>query len=333
MGKRRALVTGISGQDGSYLAELLLEKDYNVWGVIRRKAVQEEELGNISHLENEPNLHLEYGDVTDSASISRIIKLANPHEVYNLAGQSQVRISFELPIYTMEVNAKGSLIVLEECRQHNKDIRFYQASTSEMFGNCRDEDGKIRETTPMIPVSPYGSAKLFAHNLVGNYRKSYGMFATSGILFNHESPRRGTAFVTQKIIRGAVEISAGTRDVLEMGSLSPARDWGHAQDYVRAMWLMLQAKQPADFVIATGKTKTVQSFVEHVFGRLKLDYRKYVKQNPKYIRPNEVQSLKGDPSKAMQILDWRPMYTFEGLIDHMLLSAVARALPSTIVEI
>jgi len=319
MAKRKALITGITGQDGSYLAELLLEKDYEVYGIVRRKAVQEEELGNVAHLEDE--LNLEYGDVTDSSSVHRIINLAKPREVYNLAGQSQVRISFELPWYTTQVNAVGALNVLEACRQSTTDIRFYQASTSEMFGNQRDKDGFIRETTPMVPASPYGSAKLMAHNMVRNYRESYNMFAASGILFNHESPRRGTAFVTQKIIRHSIEVSRGLRDFVELGNLTPSRDWGHAKDYVHAMWLMMTLMIPEDFIICTGHSRTVKQFVVHVFDRLDLDIHKHLRQNQKFVRPNEVQFLKGDPQRAMDVLGWRPLYTFESMLDEMIEAA------------
>jgi len=319
MGKRRALITGITGQDGSYLAEHLLIRDYEVFGTIRRKAVQEEELGNVKHLENEINF--EYADVTDSASIRSAIEASNPHEVYNLAGQSQVRISFDMPTYTMQVNAMGALNVLEACRAHNKNIRFYQASTSEMFGSSHEDDKSQNEYTPMQPVSPYGSAKLFAHNMVQNYRKAYKMFATSGILFNHESPRRGSAFVTQKIVQGAVSIAMGNSETLELGNLKVARDWGHAKDYVKAMWLMLQHERPDDFVIATGEPHYLEDFITHVFKRLQLDPKKHIVQNPKLVRPNEIWYLKGDPTKAFNELRWRPMYTFEEMVDEMLIAA------------
>lgn len=321
--KRRALITGITGQDGSYLAEWLLEKDYEVYGMIRRKAVQQEELGNAVHLENE--IEFDYGDVTDSASVQALIRRATPHEVYNLAGQSQVRVSFAIPHYTMQVNAMGALNVLEACREWNKVnspvIRLYQASTSEMFGRECNEYGEQDETTAMVPISPYGAAKLFAHHLVRNYRESFGQFACSGILFNHESPRRGEAFVTQKVITSAVEIMFGVRDVLELGNFKVSRDWGHAKDYVRAMWLMLQQSNPDDFVIATGISHSLMELVEHVFERCKLDVNKHLRQNQKFFRPNEVLTLKGNPTKAMAELKWSPMYTFQEMVDEMLLSA------------
>lgn len=324
--KKRALVTGVTGQDGSYLAEWLLEKDYEVWGMIRRKAVQEDELGNAAHLESEVNF--EYGDVTDSASVQSLVRRASPHEVYNLAGQSQVRVSFAIPHYTMQVNAMGALNVLEACREWNKSsspvIRLYQASTSEMFGRECNEFGEQDELTRMQPVSPYGAAKLFAHHLVRNYRESFGQFATSGILFNHESPRRGEAFVTQKVITSAVEIMLGVRETLELGNLKVSRDWGHAKDYVRAMWLMLQHNTPDDFVIATGVDHSLTYLVEYVFDRCKLDVEKHVRVNPKFYRPNEVVTLKGNPTKAMADLKWKPMYTFEEMLDEMILAAKER---------
>lgn len=321
--KKRAVITGITGQDGSFLAEWLLEKDYEVYGMIRRKAVQQEELGNAKHLES--LVEFEYGDVTDSASVQSLIRKAGPHEVYNLAGQSQVRISFAIPHYTMQVNAIGALNVLEACRDWNKvnspTIKVYQASTSEMFGRECNKYGEQDENTPMLPISPYGTAKLFAHHLVRNYRDSFEQFACSGILFNHESPRRGEAFVTQKVVTTAVEIMLGIRDVLELGNIKVSRDWGHAKDYVRAMWLMLQQKKPNDYVIATGVTHSLIELVTYAFNRCHLDIEKHLKQNPKYFRPNEVLSLKGDPSKAMAELKWHPVYTFEELIDEMLLAA------------
>jgi len=320
--KRRALITGVSGQDGSYLAELLLSKDYEVFGTIRRQSVQENELGNSCHLQGE--MEFEYADVTDSESIRRVMNMTMPHEVYNLAGQSQVRISFEMPKYTAEVNGIGALNVLEQCRSV-KNCRFYQASTSEMFGAQTDPDGTQSETTPMIPLSPYGASKLYAHNMVGLYRDSYGMFAASGILFNHESPRRGDAFVTQKIVKSAVDIHRNRvyrpeaePGVLEMGALTPIRDWGHAKDYVRAMWLMLQRDKPEDFVIATGIGRPIGDMVNYVFTSLGMNYQDHIKSNPKFFRPNEVNRLVGNPTKAHEVLCWGPAFTFEYMMDEMI---------------
>ncbi len=319
----RALVTGISGQDGSYLAELLLDKGYEVYGAIRRRADAENELGHAAHLDND--VRFEYMDVTDSASVQRVIKLAEPDEIYNLAGQSQVRISFDIPAYTAQVNALGPLNILEMCRTMAPDTKIYQAGTSEIYGNQpmpmaewgEDKSRGFTETCHMVPASPYGSAKLFAHNIMINYRESYGMFAANGILFNHESPRRGMSFVTQKIVYGAVEIALGVRDGLELGNLAPQRDWGHARDYVDAMWRMMQQDEPGDFVIATGKAHSINYLVDYVFERVGLDREEYVTINQAFIRPNELDVLIGDATKAKEVLGWEPTYTFEEMLDEM----------------
>ena len=323
----RALVTGISGQDGSYLAELLLDKGYDVYGAIRRKADGENELGQAAHLDND--IRFEYMDVTDSASVQRVIKLAQPDEIYNLAGQSQVRISFDIPAYTAQVNALGPLNILEICRTMAPDTKIYQAGTSEIYGNeampvsslYETTSSGFTETSKMVPASPYGSAKLFAHNIMINYRESYGMFAANGILFNHESPRRGMSFVTQKIVYGAVEIALGVRDELELGNLAPQRDWGHARDYVDAMWRMMQQDEPGDFVIATGKAHSIDYLVDYVFKQVGLDREEYVTINQAFIRPNELDVLVGDASKAKKVLGWEPTYTFEEMLDEMIDSA------------
>ena len=327
----RALITGISGQDGSYLAELLLDKGYEVYGSIRRKSDQENELGRAAHLDND--VQFEYMDVTDSASVQRVIKLTQPDEIYNLAGQSQVRISFDIPAYTAHVNALGPLNILETCRTIAPRTKIYQAGTSEIYGNqpmppdfstglVEGEEGYpskgFTETSKMVPASPYGSAKLFAHNIMTNYRESYNMFASNGILFNHESPRRGKSFVTQKIVYGAVEIALDVRDGLELGNLAPQRDWGHARDYVEAMWLMLQQDEPGDFVIATGKAHSIDYLVDYVFERVGLERDKYVTINQAFIRPNELDVLIGDATKAREQLGWTPKYTFEEMLDEMI---------------
>ncbi len=317
--KRKALITGVSGQDGSYLAEHLLEKDYEVYGLIRRKAHQEHEMGNSSHLEGD--MEFLYGDVTDSISVRRAIDAIVPDEVYNLAGQSQVRISFEVPEYTFQVNTMGTLNVLEAVRAQNEPPRFYQAGSSEMFGAHIKADGSQDENTPMHPVSPYGTSKLAAHVLVQNYRNSYGMFAANGILFNHESPRRGQAFVTQKIVYGATRIQMGQQKGLELGNLKVARDWGHAKDYVRAMWLMLQADEPDDFVVATGRAVTLEKIIDHVFYRMEMDWKLHIRQNEKFFRPSEVPYLKGNPSKVKNALKWKPKYSLEALLDDMIAGA------------
>lgn len=311
--KKRALITGIAGMDGSYLAEFLLEKDYEVVGIIRRHSNADTELGHVIHLQKE--IEFEYGDLTDASSIESSIIRCKPHEVYHLGAQSQVRISFDIPQLTMEINAIGTLNVLEAVRRNIPYARMYNAATSEMFGNVTSEFQN--EETLMKPVSPYGTSKLAAYHLCQNYRASYGTLVSSGILFNHESPRRGTNFVTMKIVKGAIAISKGFQNKLELGNLLAARDWGHAKDYVRAMWMMLQEAEPDDFVIATGQTHTVQEFCDIVFKKLNLNYKDYVCENPKFYRPNELHFLKGNAEKAYMKFGWKPSYTFEQLIDEM----------------
>ncbi|MBI5713653.1 MAG: GDP-mannose 4,6-dehydratase [Chloroflexi bacterium] len=313
---KKALITGISGQDGSYLTEYLLEKGYEVFGLIRRNSITEHQQNRLEHIANQ--IHNEYGDVTDVSSIDRIMMRVQPDEIYNLAAQSHVRISFEIPQYTAQVNALGTLNVIESMRQHVPHARFYQASSSEMFGNSVDPDGKQRETTRMIPASPYGCSKLFAYSVVRNYRNAYQIFVSNGILFNHESPRRASNFVTSKIIKNAVLISQGKVDKLLLGNLDSQRDWGHAKDYVRAMHMILQHGQPDDFVIASGETHSIREFCDWVFKKLGLDYRKHVIQDPKYMRPEELKYLCGDCSKAKTVIGWKPNYTFEALIDEMI---------------
>jgi GDPmannose 4,6-dehydratase len=313
---KKALITGITGQDGSYLAEFLLEKGYEVHGLIRRNSVTEHQQSRLEHISGD--LINEYGDVLDVASIDRVISKIKPDEIYNLAAQSHVRISFDIPQYTVQTNALGALNVLESARQHCPEARLYQASSSEMFGNSVDADGMQRESTPMLPVSPYGCAKLFAYSMVRNYRNAYKLFYSNGILFNHESPRRASNFVTTKVVKNAVLISKGKLDKLEMGNLDSQRDWGHSKDYVRAMHAILNYEQPEDFIVSTGETRTIRDLCKIVFEKLGLNYMDYVTQNPKYMRPEELQYLCGDSTKMRKTLGWTPEYSFEALIDEML---------------
>jgi GDPmannose 4,6-dehydratase len=314
--QRRAFITGLSGQDGSYLAEYLLSLNYEVHGIIRRHSLTEEQDTRIGHIRD--RLHIYYGDMTDPSCFYDLLAKIQPHEIYNLAAQSHVRISFENPHFTTLTNANGVLNLLEAYRTVCPSAHFYQASSSEMFGNQIDEDGFQREETPMHPVSPYGCTKLYAYSLVRNYRHSYDLHASNGILFNHESPRRGSNFVTNKVAKTAVEIKLGLKDKLELGNLDSYRDWGHAKDYVRAMHMMVNHKSADDFVVSTMNTHSVRELVEYVFSHLDLDYKDYVVQNPKYMRPEELDYLKGDSSKARKILGWEPKYTFKDLMNEMI---------------
>ena len=314
---KRALITGINGQDGSYLVEFLLDKGYEVWGILKRNSVAENQTARIPDAVFK-KVNLEYADMTDMSSLLRVLNICKPHEVYNLAAQSHVRISFDQPIYTTESIAIGTLNLLEAMRIICPDAKMYQASSSEMFGNNIDEDGYQRESTPLNPVSPYGCAKVFGYNICRNYRNAYGMFISNGILFNHESPRRGTNFVTNKVIKEAVKIKLGLSSELKLGNLDASRDWGHAKDYVAAMWLMLQQDTPDDFVCSTGKSHTVKDLVEYVFGKLELDWKDYVKQDKKFYRSEELEFLKGDCSKAVEKLGWKHKYTFETMLDEMI---------------
>jgi GDPmannose 4,6-dehydratase len=311
---KTAFITGIAGQDGSYLAEHLLAQGYRVTGIIRRNSTVEHQKDRIGNLPVE----VEYGDLTDQSSLERALRIYQPDEIYNLAAQSHVRISSDIPQFTAQVNALGVVNMLEAYRTVVPHARFYQASSSEMFGSSVDSDNYQRETTPMRPVSPYGCTKVFAYNMVHHYRNAYKLHASNGILFNHESPRRGSNFVTNKVVKGAVEIALGLSNRLEMGNMDSYRDWGHSYDYVRAMHLILQQDQPNDFVVATGITRSVRDMCEYVFGQLGLNYQDYVVQNPKYLRPEELPYLRGDNTKIVTQLGWKPTYTFEALMDEMI---------------
>jgi GDPmannose 4,6-dehydratase len=313
--KKVALITGINGQDGSYLAEFLLEKGYEVHGTLKRNSVSENQTSRLDNVFDKLQLH--YADLTDLSSLTRVIQEVKPVEIYNLAAQSHVRISFDQPIYTANVTGLGTLNLLEAVKLLNKNIKIYQASSSEMFGNTIDDDGYQRETTQLNPVSPYGCAKVFSYNICKNYRNSYGMKIWNGILFNHESPRRGTNFVTNKVVKAAVRISLGLQDKLHIGNLNATRDWGHAKDYVEAMWLMLQSDKPEDYVCSTGVSHSVQDLCSYVFSSLGLDYSDHIVIDEKHFRPEELYNLKGDSSKLRNDLNWRPRYTFESMLDEM----------------
>lgn len=315
---KKALITGANGQAASYLAELLLEKNYEIHGTIRRNSVPESQTTRIEHLHANKLINLHYADLTDPISIESVISKIQPDEIYHLAAQSHVQISFELPKYTLDVNAGGTLAILEAVRKFSPNSKVYHAATSEMFGNNYDSDLQQRETTKFQPVSPYGCSKLFAHTLCHNYRNSYNMFITSGILFNHESPRRGINFVTNKVVSESVKIHKGLSNKLVLGNLEAKRDWGHAKDYVRAMWLMLQSKEPKDYVVATGISRSVEELVDYVFDSLNLDKERYLKTDQKYKRPEELHYLKGDASKARNELGWKEEYNFYTMLDEMI---------------
>ena len=312
----KALITGINGQDGSYLSEHLLSLGYEVHGILKRNSVAENQTARLNHIFDK--VTLDYADMTDMASLVRVLKEFMPDEVYNLAAQSHVRISFDQPIYTAQVVAMGTLNLLEAIRLTCPDAKIYQASSSEMFGNSLDDDGFQRETTPMHPASPYGCAKLFAYNLMRNYRHGYGMHTTNGILFNHESPRRGTNFVTNKVVKAAVKIRYGLQDKLMLGNLDATRDWGHAKDYVRAMHMINNHTEPDDFVCATGISHSVKDLVKYTFTAVDLPWEQYVGVDEKYWRPDELVHLKGDPTKAKKVLNLELEYTFETMIDEMI---------------
>ncbi len=321
---KKALITGITGQDGSYLAELLLDKGYEVHGIIRRSSSFNTD--RIEHIYQDPHeggrLKLHYGDLNDASSLNRILRLVEPEEVYNLGAQSHVRVSFDTPEYTAEVTGLGTLRLLEALRETGMKPRFYQASSSELFGST---PAPQNEETVFAPRSPYAIAKLFSYHTVLNYREAYDMYACNGILFNHESPRRGETFVTRKITRAASRIRMGLQDKLFLGNLEAQRDWGFAGDYVEAMWMMLQQDEPDDFVIATGEMHSVQEFLEVAFESLDLDWKKYVEIDPRYFRPTEVDELRGDFSKAREKLGWSPKVDFRTLTEMMVQSDLKMA--------
>jgi GDPmannose 4,6-dehydratase len=321
-----ALVTGVTGQDGSYLAELLLAKGYDVYGIVRRSSTFNTE--RVDHIYQDPHaseyrFRLVYGDLNDASSLNRLLRTVRPDEIYNLGAQSHVRVSFDVPEYTAEVAAVGTLRLLEAIRESGISPRFYQASSSEMFGKVRERPQ--RETTPFYPRSPYACAKVYAYWITVNYRESYGLHASNGILFNHEGPRRGETFVTRKITRAAARIKLGLEQTLYMGNLDARRDWGYAKDYVEAMWRMLQQDLPDDYVIATGEMHSVRELLDEAFSYLGMDWQRHVQVDPRYFRPAEVDELCGDATKARETLGWKPTVTFKELV-RMMVDADLKAL-------
>lgn len=316
MFKKKALITGVSGQDGSYLAEYLLSLGYEVHGIVRRHSVSENQDYRLKKINDKIITH--YGDILDVPSLTKIVSEVKPDEIYNLAAMSHVRVSFDMPSFTIQTNGLGVLNILEIYKNVVPESKFYQASSSEMFGNSVDEDGVQRLTTPMNPVSPYGCAKLLGYNLVRHYRNAYGLHACNGILFNHESPRRGSNFVTNKVVKTAVEIKRGLKNKLELGNLDSYRDWGHSKDYVRAMHMLLNSEKPDEWIVATGETHSVRELCKYVFEKLDLDCEKHVLQNSKFLRPEELKYLRGDSSEIRQQLGWAPKYSFESMLDEMI---------------
>ena len=312
---KRALITGIAGQDGSYLSEHLLNEGYEVHGIIRRQSTAENQESRLEHVSDKVNTY--YGDLTDVPSLIRIMRDVQPTHIFNLGAMSHVRISFDVPSYTIQTNGLGVLNILDIYKEFVPEARFYQASSSEMFGNSVDEDGFQRESTPLNPVSPYGCAKVIAYNLVRHYRNAYNLHACNGILFNHESPRRGSNFVTNKVVKAAVQIKLGMLDKLEMGNMDSYRDWGHSKDYTRGMMDIINHDTPDYFVLSTMETHSVRDLCQVVFDHLDLDYNDFVVQNPKYMRPEELKYLKGDSTKARTVLGWEPEYTFESMMHEM----------------
>ena len=311
----KVLITGISGQDGSYLAEYLLSLGHEVHGIVRRNSVAENQQYRLESIKND--LHVHYGDLLDQTSIEKILTEVKPDYIYNLAAQSHVRISFDIPQFTASTNAIGVLNILEAYKRLCPNAKFYQASSSEMFGLTVENDAFQRETTIMNPVSPYGISKVFGYNMVRHYRRAYNLHACNGILFNHESPRRGSNFVTSKVVKGACMIALGRQDSLELGNIDSYRDWGHSKDYVRAMELIINNKVADDFVVSTMETRSVRQMCDVVFKYLGLNYEDYITQNPKYMRPEELPYLKGDSTKIRETLGWKPTYTFEELMHEM----------------
>jgi GDPmannose 4,6-dehydratase len=313
---KRALITGITGQDGSYLSEYLLELGYEVHGIVRRHSTAENQSSRLHHINDQITRH--YGDLTDEHSLMTVVRQVKPDEIYNLAAMSHVRISFDMPSFTIKTNSLGVLSMLECFKQECPEGKFYQASSSEMFGNSIDSDLHQRLTTAMTPVSPYGVSKVMGFNLTRHYRDAYKLYAVNGILFNHESPRRGINFVTNKVVKSAVDIKKGRLNKLELGNLDSYRDWGHSKDYVRAMHMMVNHSEARDWIVATGETHSVRDLCKYVFSSLGMNYEDYVVQNEKFIRPEELKYLCGDSSDIRTVLGWKPVYTFETMLDEMI---------------
>ena len=314
---KKAFITGINGQDGSYLSEYLLNLGYEVHGIVRRNSTSENQSARLKTAYESGQLTTHYGDLSDQGSIERLLEKIQPDEIYNIAAQSHVRVSFDVPQYTVQTNALGVLNVLEAYRRTCPNAKFYQASSSEMFGLTVEDDGFQRETSIMNPVSPYGCSKVFGYNIVRHYRRAHKLHAVNGILFNHESPRRGSNFVTNKVVKAACSIKLGLQDKLELGNMDSYRDWGHSKDYVRAMHAMLNHDVADDFVVSTMETHSVREMCDLVFKYLDLDYKDYIKQNPKFMRPEELPYLKGDSTKIRETLKWKPKYTFESMMHEM----------------
>ena len=314
---KKAFITGINGQDGSYLAEYLLGLGYEVHGTVRRNSTSENQSARLKTAYESGQLTTHYGDLSDQGSIERLLEEIKPDEIYNIAAQSHVRVSFDVPQYTVQTNAVGVLNILEAYRRTCPNAKFYQASSSEMFGLTVEDDGFQRETSIMNPVSPYGCSKVFGYNIVRHYRRAHKLHAVNGILFNHESPRRGSNFVTNKVVKAACSIKLGLQDKLELGNMDSYRDWGHSKDYVRAMHAMLNHDVADDFVVSTMETHSVREMCDLVFKYLDLDYKDYIKQNPKFMRPEELPYLKGDSTKIRETLKWKPEYTFESMMHEM----------------
>jgi|TARA_R100000084_G_scaffold104514_1_gene61168 GDPmannose 4,6-dehydratase len=313
----KVLISGISGQDGSYLSEYLIEEGYEVYGLVRRHSVAEDQSTRLERIYSSLK-KVFYADLLDEHALYRVMEEVKPDVIYNLAAMSHVRISFDVPSFTIKTNALGVLNMLEIARNVVPNVKFYQASSSEMFGNNVNEDGYQNLQTPMHPVSPYGCAKVMGYNLTVHYRNAYKMHACNGILFNHESPRRGTNFVTNKVVKTAVQIKEGLVDKLELGNMDSSRDWGHSYDYVRAMHKIVNHDEPSDWIVATGESKTVRQMCEYVFRKLNMDYKDYVVQNPKFMRPEELKYLRGDSLRTRKELKWTPKYTFETMLDEMI---------------
>ncbi len=314
---KKAFITGINGQDGSYLSEYLLDLGYEVHGIVRRNSTAENQSARLKTAYESGQLTTHYGDLSDQGSLERLLEMIQPDEIYNIAAQSHVRVSFDVPQYTVQTNAVGVLNILEAYRRACPSAKFYQASSSEMFGLTVEDDGFQRETSIMNPVSPYGCSKVFGYNIVRHYRRAHKLHAVNGILFNHESPRRGSNFVTNKVVKAACSIKLGLQDKLELGNMDSYRDWGHSKDYVRAMHAILNHDEADDFVVSTMETHSVREMCELVFKYLDLDYKDYVVQNPKFLRPEELPYLKGDSTKIRETLGWRPEYTFESMMHEM----------------